>query len=199
MTFKIRNDIQIPPIMFELMDLIGDDAYIAGSSVVSLLHPAINANDIDIFCKAEHYETIKRKLNTGFFVSYCPKNEWVHEGVYDKLGGKPFNIQLIKQTFQTPEDVLKSFDLTCAMALVTPNKEILYHEDIDTKQGRVYKVRDLARIFRRMLKYKSYGFTFDKAQWELIISLVENHEFLDPKKEYIFDMPIHQANNVIPF
>jgi len=148
-----------------LLPLINGRGYISGSFAAwacSYLDEPWKPNDIDIFAKSdEDAASLVDDLNRGADYWEDERNELVTTFKAEKEGD--LGIQIIRpspewKTF--PDDVINSFDLGVCRALIVDLNTVLCDTTAGTYYGKVLRINNPLRTFKRIAKYMARGVEF---------------------------------------
>jgi len=148
-----------------LLTFINGRGYIAGSFAAwacSYLDETWTPNDIDIFAKSnDDAASLVDDLNRGSEYWEDERNELVTTFKAEKEN--QLGIQIIRpspewKTF--PDDVINSFDLGVCRALIVDLKTVLCDTTAGTYYGKVLRINNPLRTFKRIMKYTARGVEF---------------------------------------
>lgn len=167
-----------------LYPLLKERAYIAGSYVVACLdnQDRFSPSDIDVFVLPNQMESLIQEL-TPVFGSFS--EVWTNIYRSDNLVDAR-HIQLIDRGYENPRDIITSFDWSCCSAAIVGENTILAHKDVLDRKGRALRLSNLAKSFKRLLKYSRRGFYFDDDQYELITQLAKGF-YNDGENDVTYD------------
>lgn len=178
-----------------VFDLINPDMingpWIAGGAVMAWINKQpVNNSDIDVFFKSEeqfielynallgvrikqNFSDVQWDLSLKEFAEPISKVVYQTDNALTlKIG--PTTVQLIKRKFfDTPKDVIDSFDLSVCQ-LITDGDKLLAGEttlqDLKAKRFRIN--RHNKQIIKRVIKYVTYGYIPDQS----VIDYIADHK-----------------------
>ena len=203
MTFKTSDLLNYRQLWWLDKFLVGHKGFIAGGCFKNIFNNE-RVKDLDIFFESEQdFLEAKRHFNQqmkdepqSWRFSYENKNCWSVYSVKDKV-----RLELIRNTYGTPEKVISNFDFTITKFAYYKNYdnmdeddymavfEILFHEDffehLHTKRlvvddGLPYPVS----TFNRLIRYAKYGYQPCR---ETKIKIVTSLAMLDPENQQDFE------------
>lgn len=127
-------------------------------------------SDFDVWCKTQaQYDDLLERISRN--LSWLFRHSSDNAVTFSSMDNQ-YMIQLIKKTFDSPEDVIGSFDFTVSQVLTDGHYYRLgptTAADLNTRTLRYNdtKLRDCA--IPRILKYIAYGFKPDEKLWNMII------------------------------
>ena len=124
------------------------------------------------------------KKTVEYFKSKSAEIRYESEyGVKFKYNGKIFDI--VKMTFDSPNDTIEAFDFTCCM--FAAGTENIYHGDntfidLSKRQLMINKITYPASTLKRAIKYCSRGYAICDGELKKIVESIRNME-VEPEVE----------------
>jgi hypothetical protein len=187
---KLIDGVNTSAYIFDVLDWCEGRAWIAGSSVVTLLDDGKDWtwNDFDVFCWSDeiYHEMRLEALASYAYTEILAENErsiLLDDVVIgDERISSPINlVKPCGEDWSEPYNLLKNFDLTCAAA-VLKNREEAYVWNplhIRSKQQALIKLRNPMKTIGRIFKYWGRGFIPTSALWAELVNDEQGKHLLD--------------------
>lgn len=209
---------RVPTAWIMTSGLINKDVWLAGGSLRTLIDPNDTICDYDLFfredIRSHSIEDVKwhkhkwnmsdtrEKLNKlGFNCTFeCPEGKlYTYElikkvpivGKWNSTRDEKIKVQLICEHFyQTPEELLSTFDLT--PCLFATDGEYFWTtklaiSDVKKKIARCFKLTYPVATIKRLIKYANKGYNVNPAIQDVVSNLIEHRDILasDSMRFYI--------------
>lgn len=155
------------PLIERLTEFLGNRGYIAGSFAAwacSLAGEPWKPNDIDIFAKSdEDASNLVNDLVHGSDYVLCSQNEIVSSFSASAMNLDKLGIQVVRPSPEWklfPTDLINSFDLDVCRAVIISPIEILCDINAGEFYGKVLRINNPLRTFKRIMKYQVRGVSF---------------------------------------
>lgn len=153
--------------------------WLAGGSVRKMITDVpIGASDFDFwFPDADKWASAVKYISNSFIgvsILYSSAN-----AVTFAVGPNNVKMQLISRNFyNSPEQLISEFDFTCCQ-LATDGNAVLYGEqtaeDLASNTLRLVSPKRLhPGLLKRVIKYRSYGFTLDRDSYQVIVENIND-------------------------
>lgn len=164
-----RQVVRCQPEIKRLLSLIDGRGYIGGSFAAfacAVIAGPIKPNDIDIFAtsddNAEGIVDTLVQLRNGRTFSISERNDITT--TIRRMNGRGLPMQVIRpspewKTF--PDDLIDSFDLDVCRAVIVSSVDVLCDENAGWMSGKVLRVNNPLRTFKRIMKYAARGVQFN--------------------------------------
>ena len=157
-----------------------DGPWLAGGAVRKLFtNETIGRSDYDIWCSSETQKLkIAKLLNSATGSVY--KSDKATSFSFFTKDKQRYDIQLINEVFETPEDLLNSFDFTICQCLTDGNTYKFGEntlKDINSKTIRLV-TEPRATLIPRIIKYTMYGFHISPEILELLKDSNQNIQWI---------------------
>ena len=152
--------------------------WVAGGAPIAILENREDdtTHDVDVFFKsATQYEEFCDACDgmNGYSMN---KTNTPH-GVIFYLDGAKINA-ISRKFYTTANEVIDDIDITICQVVTDSNTMYIREQsyaDLETKTLRI-TTADLSKIFSRILKYSSYGFTMDDESRKLFIRTLKSNQ-----------------------
>ena len=170
--FVNLGELHVPPEqtcnIYIVRPSLTDGPWIAGGSVRQWFSGKPVASDVDVYLRGHKQlaQVVKRLESLGYSKHYDTTNAITYKATasaehLDRASAPPIQL-IIKNFFNTPDDVLDSFDIVQSQ-LVTDGYTVYGNPDWNNREIGIANF-DPKTILARLVKYSAYGFKIKPGQ-----------------------------------